>query len=423
MTAQAQATPAAATRPPRPKTIVLLCQHFFPEMISTGIHMTELAVALTRLGWAISAVCAQPRLLVATNNARVPTQMTYQGIRIARSGALGSHDGLASRLLFAMTFSLTSIVQVLRVGRGARGVVLTTNPPFLGLAAWLISKMRFLPYALIVYDVYPEIAVRLGVVRAGSFLERLWEHLTRAVLNEAAAVIVIGRDMEPIIAAKMRPDRRERIRLIPNWSDDHVVAPMRPEENPFIQEHHLHGRFVVQYAGRMGRTHNLEPLVAAADLLRDEGIVFQFIGDGAKRSDLLTLCRVQGLSNVVFLPYQPMERLREMLAAADVSVVCLERQFTGLSVPSKTYGVMAAGRPILAFLDPESEIGRTIVENNCGVVLRDPTGTQVASIVRELKQNRARLERMGQNGRSAFLANYTLSLAAQRYDACLSAVL
>jgi glycosyltransferase involved in cell wall biosynthesis len=397
-----------------------MCQHFYPEMISTGMHMTELAVALTRRGWRVSAVCAQPSLLLSEANLAVPRAMTHQGITITRVATMGSHGGLAGRALFALSFVLTSVARVLRLRHGARGIVLTTNPPFLGFGAWALSRLGVLPYILIVYDVYPEIASRLGVLKEGSLVERLWQRATRLILNEAAAVVVIGRDMERIIGAKMRPGQRGRLRLIPNWSDADAVAPVARERNTFVTEHQLGDRFVVQYAGRMGRTHNLEPLVEAAALMRDRPIIFQLIGDGTKRAALLAWCRQRGLTNVSFLPYQPLERLGEMLSAADLSVVCLESHFTGLSVPSKTYGVMAAGRAILGFLEPDSEIGRTIIERDCGVVLPNPTADAVARLVTELMADRPKLARMGANGRAAYLQDFTLSQAAERYDACLN---
>lgn len=423
MTAVARSASASPVKAGHRGAIILICQHFYPEMISTGIHMTELAVALTRRGWCVSAVCAQPSLLLSEANLTVARAMTHEGIMINRVGTIGSHSGLASRALLAFSFVVTSMARALSLWHGARGILLTTNPPLLGLGAWTLSRLGILPYVLIVYDVYPEIASRLGVLKEGSLIERLWQRATRMVLNEAAAVVVIGRDMERIIAAKVRPGRRGRLRLIPNWSDADAVAPVPRERNAFISEHQLGDRFVVQYAGRMGRTHNLEPLVEAAALLRDRRIVFQFIGDGTKRAALLAWCRERGLTNVSFLPYQPMERLAEVLSAADLSVVCLESHFTGLSVPSKTYGVMATGRAILAFLDPDSEIGRTIIEEDCGVVLPRPTADAVAKLLINLMADRPKLARMGANGRAAYLREFTLSRAAERYDACLAEAL
>src|SRR6266568_11156 len=232
MTAVAPSAPASAAEHGHRGAIIVMCQHFYPEMISTGMHMTELAVALTRRGWRVSVVCAQPSLLLSETNVAVPRAMTHEGITITRVATIGSHSSLAGRALFAFSFVLTSMVRALRLRYGARGIVLTTNPPFLGLGAWVLSRLRVLPYVLIVYDVYPEIASRLGVLKEGSFIEQLWQRATRLVLNEAAAVVVIGRDMERIIAAKVRPGQRGRLHLIPNWSDADAVAPVPASGTP-----------------------------------------------------------------------------------------------------------------------------------------------------------------------------------------------
>jgi glycosyltransferase involved in cell wall biosynthesis len=117
-----------------------------------------------------------------------------------------------------------------------------------------------------------------------------------------------------------------------------------------------------------------------------------------------------------------MDRLAEMLSAADLAVVCLERLFTGLSVPSKAYGVMASGTPILGFVDPSSEIGRMISESRCGLVLPDPGPAEIAASLRDLMTDGAKRKAMAEAGRSAFLASYTLARAARAYDTILSSM-
>jgi glycosyltransferase involved in cell wall biosynthesis len=239
------------------------------------------------------------------------------------------------------------------------------------------------------------------------------------MLNRATGIITIGRDMAEVVRQKLRPDRWESMHLIPNWSDETVVKPILPGNNPFRHEHEIGNRMLVQYAGRHGSTHNLEPLVYAAERLSGQPILFQFIGEGAKKKKLQRMVQERALDNVMFLPYQPLDELDTVLSAADLAVVCLESKFTGLSVPSKTYGIMAGGTPILGFLDAESEIGQTIRENECGAVLEDPTGEQVARLLQRLLQEPEQLEAMGRRGRQAFEAKYTLSHAAVRYDQVL----
>ncbi len=401
----------------------LLCQHFYPEMISTGMHMTELAEGLTALGWKITAYCAQPALSLHGENPRVPTVINHRGIRAVRVPTLGSHRGsLLSRLLNGMSYTFSCLWAVVRDRRKLDGLLISTCPPYIGLVGRVAAALLGLPYIVIQYDVYPDLATKLGVLDPRSPFAWVWERLTRLILNGAGANVVIGRDMEELVKGKMRPDRHGTLALIWNWSDADTVRPLPREENPFIREHGLAGKTVIQYAGRMARYHNTEPLIEAAGLLRDEPVVFQFVGDGAKFETLVGMAQERRLANVQFLPYQPIERLREMLSAADIGVVCHEKFLFGVNVPSKTYGVMASGTPILGLLDPRTEIGRTILENNCGIVIDEATGEQVAAAIRALLADPARLRAMGENGYRAFLANYTLAHAARRYSDLMSRV-
>ena len=155
------------------------------------------------------------------------------------------------------------------------------------------------------------------------------------ILAGAAVTVVIGRDMQDLVQRKMSPHLHDRIVMIPNWSDERRVHHVPAAANAFRQEHRLDGRFVVQYAGRLGQKHNLEPLIDAARLLSDTRALFQFVGDGDKKPKLEALAADLGLENVQFLPYQPMERLAEMLSAADVAVVCLESGHTGDQRPEQ----------------------------------------------------------------------------------------
>jgi glycosyltransferase involved in cell wall biosynthesis len=169
----------------------------------------------------------------------------------------------------------------------------------------------------------------------------------------------------------------------------------------------------------MGTTHNLEPLIEAAERLQDAPVLFQFNGEGAKKEKLQRMAAERDLDNVLFLPYQPLDDLDTVLSAADLAVVCLEGRFTGMSVPSKTYGIMAAGTPMLGLVESDSEVGRTIQEHECGLVAEDPTGAEVANMLRQLIADRDRLVAMGERGRTAFEEQYSLSHAAERYDAVL----
>jgi glycosyltransferase involved in cell wall biosynthesis len=392
-------------------------------MVSTGMHMTELATRLAEHGWDLTVYTARPSWWSErTAGDRIPREMTYAGVRVRRVPTVGSQRGGAvSKALAGLSFVVSAAAALVRHPR-FDGMIVTTNPPFVGLLGWLSSRLLRRPYLFIVYDVFPEFAISLGALPADSPVARAWHRLTRLILSGAAVIVVIGRDMEDLIRRKLPGRLHDRIVLIPNWSDERRVRPVPREENAFRREHGLEGRFVVQYAGRLGEKHNLEPLVEAAALLRDTHVLFQFVGDGAKRPRLQRLAARLGLANVAFLPYQPLDRLAETLSAADLAVVCLETGHTGISVPSKAYGVMAAGRPILGILDPEGEIGQMVKETGCGVLV-EPDAEEIARTIRSLMEDGEALAAMGEAGRRAFLERYTLAQAAAAYDAALRSML
>lgn len=413
----------AVETPPDDKRLVLLCQHFYPEMVSTGMHMTELATRLAELGWQITVLTSKPSWGTEDpDDGPVPADMTYRGVRILRVPTLGSQSGgLVSKTVSALSYVPSAAWALWRRRADYRSLVITTNPPFVGVLGWAVSRLFRRPYLVIVYDVFPEFAISLGVVSGDSWLAELWRKTTRVILCGASVVVVIGRDMQALIERKMPPALHRRIVMIPNWSDERHVRPVPMAANTFRQEHVGEESFVVQYAGRLGDKHSLEPLIDAALLLRETNVVFQFVGEGAKKPKLEALVAEHALRNVQFLPYQPMHRLAEMLSAADLSVVCLERGHTGISVPSKAYGVLASGTPIVGILDPQGEIGQMIAETGCGVIV-EPDGNAIAEVIEKLMTDEVTMSVMSEAGRAAFLEKYTLAKAAAAYDTVLSSL-
>lgn len=403
------------------KRLALICQHFYPEMLSTGLFMTHIATGLVQRGWRVRVYCAQPIYQPGGGNYEpVPKQLIYQGVEILRVPTLSTaRRSLPRRLLNAVTFLLSIAWHLIRDRRELLGIINTTNPPFLGLVTWLAKWCLGLPFLTIVHDVYPDVAVQLGLLSKRSPLTWLWERLTRLILNQSVGLIVIGRDMAQLVRTKLSRRSAVLMTLIPNWADSAHLYPVPRAENPFITQHQLVDRFVVQYAGRLGRTHNLEPLLEAAQQLQETNVLFQLIGEGAKRAALEAQAAQLGLQNVQFLPYQPYETLAQTLSAADLAVVCLDSAVSGASVPSKTYGVLACARPILALVDPVSEIGQLVEETGCGIVLAAATGQQVAAAIRQAMATPAALAQMSQNGYHAFQQKYTLTTALEQYDACM----
>lgn len=335
-------------------------------------------------------------------------------MRVFRTAHLGLQPAgtLKSALVMAI-YLVHMALHTLFGPRADRNVFLTT-PPLLPLWGAVLSRLRGQPYSCIVMDVYPELFVADGRLRRDALLTRVLARLSIFALRHADRVVVIGRCMAERIQAK--GVAAERLRLIPNWMNERLVAPVPHEANPFRHEHGLNGRFVVLYSGNMGQYHAFDDILTTARVLRDrDDIAFVLIGDGPRRAAIEAWIREHDLPNILLLPYQDVTRLNHSLGAGDLHLVTLMPSCTGFAVPSKSYGILAAGRPILYQGHPDGEIARLIREEGIGSVVEpgDPEALRQCilryagnpSLAREQGQRARRLAE-GPCGRAAALAQY-----------------
>jgi glycosyltransferase involved in cell wall biosynthesis len=265
-------------------------------------------------------------------------------------------------------------------------------------------------------DVFPEIAVRSGMrllagpLGAVARVKRNWS-VRRAVLN-----VVLGERMA-VEVARLVPGAR--LRVVANWADGTAIRPVASEASAFRREWGCEGKFVVGYSGNLGRAHDCETLLAAARLLAEErDVVFSFTGGGFH----FTTLREAGLANVAVRGYVPEARLGESLAACDVHLVTLLPAFEGLVVPSKFYGVAAAGRAVIFIGDADGEIARLIAAHGCGVTLAPGDATGLAAAIRELRASPDKSRAMGERARVAFEREWDRPIALARWREVIAGV-
>ena len=247
---------------------------------------------------------------------------------------------------------------------------------------------------MISQDVFPEIAVELRRL-TNPLLVGLLRILTRFYLRRADRIVAIGETMKRRLEAKGAD--ADRIRVIPNWTDTHALSP-QPRDNVWAQEQDLVGRFVVMHSGNVGHAQDLETLARALTFLRDlDDLRCVVIGTGARHAELVALAERLEVE-IVFLPYQPSERLAESLSAADVHVVGLGRGLSGFVVPSRMYGILAVGRPVIVVADAESETARIAGEIDCGVVVPPARPELLAQAIRAAHDGELDLGGMGSQG-------------------------
>jgi colanic acid biosynthesis glycosyl transferase WcaI len=299
-------------------------------------------------------------------------------------------------------------------------VLCMTDPPMIGDVALVVARRFRVPLVVISQDVFPEVAVALERL-TNPFLVRVLAALTRTYLRSADRIVAIGPVMEQRLVDK-GTDRR-RIRVIPNWADTDAIKP-RPHDNPWAREHEVSDRFVVMHSGNVGHAQNLDTLVAASALLGGlDRLAVLIVGFGARHEHTEALAARLDVARVRFLPYQPRERLSDSLSAADVHYVGLSAGLAGFVVPSRVYGILAVGRPILAAVESDSETADLVRSVECGVVVPPDRPDLVAQAIRDLASGVHDLEAMGLRGRAYVESEASREVSISRYRELLDELL
>ena len=391
--------------PPRMPHVLFVNRVYPPAGGATGELLSELAPDLANRGWDVTVLTGP-----AETDGGQPapsSEVTATGVRVERVGAARfTRASTWKRALAYLSLYPAFVWRALRLP--APDVIVTkTDPPMLKVLGPLLARLTGAAAVHWAQDLYPEVAEELGVVPKGGTLAAVMRRLSTAALRGHDHVVAVGRCMHDRIVG--RGVDRDAVSVIPNWPPQ-SIEPVPHAHNPFRREHDLNGRFVVMYSGNMGLAHPFGPVLDAADELDDAppdtdaaDVEFVFVGDGPRKPELQAAVRDRSIGNVRFLPFQPRERLDESLSAADLHLVTMEPELSGLVVPSKTYGVLAAGRPAL-FLGPQtSEAAQILLDHDCGSVVPDPmpSRARIASLIRTWSANDARRRAAGQRARQA----------------------
>ena len=308
------------------------------------------------------------------------------------------------------------------VNRGDK-VLVVTNPPLLPYMILIACRIRGAIPVLLVHDVYPDVLEVSGLCSRNSLLFRFIDWLSSWLYRRMALVIVIGRDM--VRLARCKGVDPHRVVLITNWADLDEIKPIHERENAVLRDLAIETKCVIQYCGNMGRTHGLEDLIAAAASLQDrKDIHFMMVGSGARYVWLEKTVKEKQLDNVIVLPRCPRSDLCAYLGACDLAVITLMSKMSGISVPSRMYNIMAAGKPILAIADEDSELAMTIREEKIGWVVTPgdqegiiTTVIEAASDVEALKIMGERARRLAEDkfNREEILEQYRMLFASLDY--------
>jgi glycosyltransferase involved in cell wall biosynthesis len=391
--------------------IIFVNRYYDPDESATSQLLTDLARGLVEKGFDVHVIAS--RQLYVEPQATLRANENLAGVQIHRIATTKfGRARLTGRAMDYLSFYLSCAVKLITLLRRNDVLVVKTDPPMLSIIAMPIAKLRGVRLINWQQDVFPEVAERLGASPWPPIMGRLLKNLRDASLRSAAMNILLGERMHEYLASRGVPV--SKLRIQPNWADETAIRPKSPGASRLRVSLGLADHFVVCYSGNLGRAHEFDTLVSAAEALDSEPtIVFLIIGSGAKMEELKRTVAARALTNFQFIEFQPRAALEDSLAAADVHLVSLMPDLEGFIVPSKLYGILAAGRPVIFLGDADGETARVIARGQCGLQVDVGDSKALTSALRELAQDRDGRATMGLRAHSLFARNFTRERAVE----------
>jgi colanic acid biosynthesis glycosyl transferase WcaI len=401
-------------RPQAPR-LIFVNRFFAPDHSATSQILSDLAYDLTGAGREVHVVTSTQ--IYDDAKAALPVSEILNDVHVHRVPSTGFGRGsLAGRAIDYVSFYRSMWQCLVALARQGDVIVAKTDPPLTSIIAMAAARRNGARLVNWLQDIYPETAVALGVPFMRGPLAASLTALRNRSLRQSEATVVVGNFMARKVESLGAPS--SRVHVITNWCHDEVIRPVAPSENPLRQTWGLAGQFVLGYSGNLGRAHEFETVLAAAERLRNEPhFIFLMIGGGKRFEELSRAVKRQGLaSSFRFIPYQDQKMLPYSLAVADAHWLSLNPKLEGLLVPSKFYGIAAAGKPIIVIADKDGEIARLVQQHGCGIVVAPGDGDALVDALRLLSNTPETISEMGRQSRAMLDAHFTRQQALQRWS-------
>jgi glycosyltransferase involved in cell wall biosynthesis len=386
--------------------VVFFNRSYYPDYGATGQLLTELCEDLVaRYGYDVTVVAGLPLAAEAPIEPlpwyALVRRERRNGVRILRAwGTALSTRKLTGRIANYLSYFSSASIAALRVGR-PDVIVTLTDPPIVALIAIAASRATNSRLVFLCQDVFPEVARLLENFQGGA-IEKLLARIGRYTVKRADVIVALGDTMKRRLV-ETKNAAPAKIRVIHNWADAEAITP-GSKDNPLARELGLTGKFVVMHSGNVGLSQDVDGLLDVAEQLRDlPDVVIAIVGEGARKAALIAQAERRGLANLRFFPYQPKRRLGESFAIADIFIVSLKRGLAGFIVPSKLYGILAAGRPFVAAVEADCEVAQIAREHGCGVVVEPGNREAMVAAIRRLHADRVWRTQLAERARAAGL--------------------
>ena len=390
--------------------ITIITQYFYPSHAATAQLMTDLAKGLSQKGY-------QVNIFTGTQAKYTTPELSNQAIINCAFSPIAASTSILSKIISSIFFLLNALKYVIFLLPRTTPLLIASNPPYAGILGTIFKIVRGGKYHFLLQDIFPESAVMSGIIQQNSFSVIFFKKLIYLTYKYADNIIVLSTSMQCFLENKY-PELKEKIKVIENWAVEDIIS-CEKQANDFAQQYNLDKVFTVLYSGNLGRLHDIETIAEAANILKNTPIQFVFIGDGAKTKVVKQAIQSNKLKNILLLPYQPREILHLSLTACDLSLVSLIPGAESIVAPSKLYGMLAAGRGIIAISSANSYIDQLLTNSGCGINTPPNNPQHLANLINELASDSIKVKLMGEKSRQVYESKYTFKRALAEYEKLL----
>jgi len=391
--------------------LLLVTQVFYPDEVSTANLFTDLCIELKNTNHIeIDVWCAQPsystferqKPLVSFNNINIYYLPSTNFSKSHKIGRIINYFTFAISVFFKFIFKKDIPI-----------VITHTTPPSLGILLSFLCKVKNKKLIYVLLDIFPEGLIRQGMLSENSIFTNVWNYINKKTLKNCSTIVVIGRDMgnwlknySPVVA--------EKCKYIPIWQNKKLFKEINFADNPFVLKYNLQSKFVVQYSGNMGLWNDMRTFAMAVNS-EPKDVFFVFIGGGMRKKEFLNSLNENSPHNALIIPFLPNTDYSNSISACHVALISLNENLSGMAVPSKIMGIMAAGIPVIALVPDDSEIAMIVREEDCGIVVKPGDLNGLLISIDVLKNDPILCGKLGNNGKRAFNEKYSVDVVSKQY--------
>nr|WP_307990892.1 glycosyltransferase family 4 protein [uncultured Niameybacter sp.] len=396
------------------KDVLILCQFFYPEYVSSATLPFEMAKGFIKEGIEVDVICGYPKEYALDE--QVPKKEVVEGIGIQRVKytQLNSKKKV-TRLVNFFSFLVAMATKVMKLKK-YKTVIVYSNPPLLPIIPALTKKLFGFDLVFVAYDIYPEVAILLGATREGSVIDKVTNKVNQVLYRNTAKVVALSQEMKDYLIKHKPYMTEEKVEVIPNWYTDKPELKETTIHNQKFRDLKASGKTIILYSGNMGMAQDMQTIIEAAKQLKDvKEIQFMLVGHGCKLNILREQAERESLHNIEFHEFLHGTEFTDVLKIADAYIVSLEKGVEALSVPSKTYSYMAVGRPLLTIMSDQTDIARDVQNNNIGFVIKQGEVQKMVQAITTLKEDKQLVVEMSQRCREVYEQKYTDKICIGKY--------